>query len=128
MERYCKDINSEAACALAMAKTMILPAAYRYQGELASIAASLKTLGKNPHLGTLETLTDLVAKLEDKIGDLDESLNHKGSHDLADEGKHFYNDVAPAMLAVREISDQLETIVADDLWPLPTYREILFIK
>jgi glutamine synthetase len=128
MERYCKDINSEAACALSMAKTMILPAAYRYQGELANIAASLKSLGKNPHLGTLEALTGLVAKLEDKIGELDKSLNHKGGHDLADEGKHFYNDVVPAMLSVREIADQLETIVADDLWPLPTYREILFIK
>jgi glutamine synthetase len=128
MERYCKDINSEALCALSMAKTMILPAAYRYQGELAGVASSLKAVGKNPHLGTLETLSGLVTKLEDKIAKLEASLNHKGSHDLAAEGKHYYDDVVPAMSGVREVADQLEQIVADDLWPLPTYREILFIK
>ena len=128
MERYCKDINSEALCALSMAKTMVLPAAYRYQGELASVAASLKAIGKNVHVGTLETLTGLVAKLEDKIAKLESALNHKGAHDLAAEGKHYYDEVVPAMGAVREIADQLEQIVADDLWPLPTYREILFIK
>jgi len=128
MERYCKDINSEALCALSMAKTMILPAAYRYQGELATIAASLKTIGKNPHLGTLETLTGLVAKLEDQIAELEVAVGHKGGHDLAAEAKHYHDEVVPAMLGVREIADQLEQVVADDLWPLPTYREILFIK
>jgi glutamine synthetase len=128
MERYCKDINSEALCALSMAKTMILPAAYRYQGELANVAASLKSIGKNVHVGTLDTLTNLVAKLEDKISKLEGLLNHKGAHDLAAEGKHYFEEVVPAMGAVREIADQLEQIVADDLWPLPTYREILFIK
>jgi glutamine synthetase len=128
MERYCKDINTEAQTALSMAKTMILPAAYRYQGELAATAASLKAIGKNPHLGTLESLTGLVAQLEEKIGALEKATCHKGAHDLAGEAGHFYNDVIPAMSAVREISDQLEQIVADDIWPLPTYREILFIK
>ena len=127
-ERYCKDVNAEAACALSMAKTMLLPAAYRYQGELAATAANLKAIGKNPHLGTLETLTSLVAKFEQTISDLETSMNHKGAHDLLAEATHFYDHVIPAMLAVREVADQLETIVADDLWPLPTYREMLFIK
>jgi glutamine synthetase len=44
------------------------------------------------------------------------------------EAKHFQNDVLGAMKAVRDVADKLEGIVADDLWPLPTYREILFIK
>jgi glutamine synthetase len=127
-ERYCKDINSEALCALSMAKTMILPAAYRYQGELASTASALKAIGRNPHLGTLETVTTLVSKLEDQIAELEATINHKGGHDLAAEAKHYHTEVVPAMSAVREIADQLEQIVADDLWPLPTYREILFIK
>ena len=51
VERYCKDINMEGLTALAIAKTMILPAAYRYQGELAGTAASLKALGKTAHIG-----------------------------------------------------------------------------
>ncbi len=126
-ERYCKDINAEAQCCLSMAKTQILPAGYRYQGELAAVAASLKQLGKDPHLGTLDKLTGLVAAMEGKIADLESSLDHK-SHDLSAEAKQFYDKVVPAMLGVREIADQLESIVADDIWPLPTYREMLFIK
>ena len=64
MERYCKDLNTEAQAALQIAKTMILPAAYRYQGELVDIATKLKTLGQSPHLGTLDKLTRLVGELE----------------------------------------------------------------
>ncbi len=127
-ERYIKDINTEAQCALSIAKTQLLPAAYRYQGELAKIAADLKTCGKNPHLGTLETLTGMVAKFEEAINALDHAANHKGAHDLTAEAKHFNDTVKPAMLAVREIADTLETIVADDIWPLPKYQEMLFIK
>ena len=127
MERYCKDINTESLAALSIAKTMILPAAFRYQGELAATAASLKALGKTPHLATLDTLTDLVAQLEANIAKLEGAVEHHGG-DVMSEAKHFENDVIPAMAAVREVADKLEGIVADDLWPLPTYREILFIK
>ena len=128
VERYCKDVNTEAQAALSIAKTMILPAVYRYQGELASTAAALKAAGKSPHMGTLDTVTDLVADLEKKIGLLEGSMGHHGNGDLLAEAKHFQSTVLPAMKAVRDVADKLETIVADDLWPLPTYREMLFIK
>ncbi len=128
IERYCKDINTESQAALSMAKTMILPAAYRYQGELAATAASLKALGKAVHMGTLETVTDLVGDLEEKIAALEGAMGHHGNGDLLGEAKHFQGAVLPAMKAVRDVADKLECIVADDLWPLPTYREMLFIK
>jgi glutamine synthetase len=129
MERYCKDINTESQAALSIAKTMILPAAYRYQGELATTAAALKTaLGGNVDLGTLKTVTQLVSELEKTTASLESTTNHQGNGDLMAEAKHFQNDVIPAMKAVREVADKLEGIVADDLWPLPTYREMLFIK
>ncbi|MEX0977527.1 MAG: glutamine synthetase type III, partial [Pirellulales bacterium] len=129
MERYCKDINTESQAALNMARTMILPAAYRYQGELAATAASLKAaLGGNVDMATLKTVTQLVADLEKNIASLEASINHKGASDLASEAKHFQSEVIPAMSAVRGVADKLEGIVADDLWPLPTYREMLFIK
>jgi glutamine synthetase len=128
MERYCKDINSEALCALNMAKTMILPAAYRYQGELAGTAASLKAIGKNVHLGTLESVTELVAELEETTGKLEDAVEHHTSGDVAAHAKHYNDTVIPAMTAVRTVADKLESIVADDLWPLPTYREMLFIR
>ena len=44
------------------------------------------------------------------------------------EAKHFQQDVIPAMTELRSAADKLEVIIPDDLWPLPTYREMLFIK
>jgi glutamine synthetase len=128
MERYCKDINTEAQAALQIAKTMILPAGYRYQGELVDIASKLKGLGQTPHLGTLDKLTKLVGELESRIGALEKSLGHHGGGDLRAEVGHFHDAVIPAMVGLRETADQMEVILPDDLWPLPTYREMLFIK
>ena len=129
MERYCKDLNTESLSALNIAKTMILPAAYRYQGELASTAAALKAAtGAAVHMGTLDTVTKLVGDLEKNIGALEAAASHHGGGDLLAEAKHFESKAIPAMKAVREVADKLECIVADDLWPLPTYREMLFIK
>ncbi len=127
-ERYCKDVNTESLACLNIAQTLILPAAYRYQGELAAIAASLKTIGKNPHLGTLDTLTALVADLENAIAKLEHSLDHKASGDLLSHAKHYRDSVIPAMAGVRAVADKLEGILADDAWPLPKYSEVLFIK
>ena len=53
---------------------------------------------------------------------------HHGAGDLRAEVGHFHDDVIPAMTALRETADQIEVILPDDLWPLPTYREMLFIK
>ena len=128
MERYCKDINTEAASAVQIAKTMILPAGYRYQGELVDTASKLQTLGKPVHMGTLDKLTKLVGEFEGRIESLEKVLGHHGAADLRAEVKHFHDDVVPAMAALRETADQIECILPDDLWPLPTYREMLFIK
>lgn len=106
---------------------MILPAGYRYQGELVDTASKLKNLGQTVHMGTLDKLTKLVGTFEQRIETLEKALAH-GGHDLHAEVKHFYSDVIPAMVALRETADQIEMILPDDLWPLPTYREMLFIK
>jgi glutamine synthetase len=128
VERYCKDVNSESLVALSVARQFILPAAYRYQNELAGTAASLKALGKNPHLGTLDKVTDLVAQLESASEKLEGAINHKSGGDLLSHAKHYRDEVIPAMNVVRSIADKLETITPDDIWPLPTYHEMLFIK
>ena len=127
-ERYCKDVNSESLTALNIARQFILPAAYRYQNELAGTAASLKSLGKNPHLGTLDKVTDLVAQLEGAVEKLEGAINHKSGGDLLSHAKHYRDEVIPAMNVVRTIADKLEAISPDDVWPLPTYHEMLFIK
>ncbi len=128
MERYCKDIHTEASSALQIAKTMILPAGYRYQGELVDTASKLKALGRDVHMGTLEKLTRLVGELEQKIEALEAVAEHHAGGDVAAEARHSHDAVIPAMVALRETADQIEAILPDDLWPLPTYREMLFIK
>ncbi len=128
VERYVKDINTESLVALSMAKQMILPAAYRYQGVLAQVAASMRAAGKTPDTSSLDRVTSLVANLEKRIADLETAINHEEAADILGHARHHRDRVIPAMLETRKVADELENIIADDIWPLPTYREMLFIK
>jgi len=56
------------------------------------------------------------------------ATEHTGPGDALAHSKYSKDSILPAMKAVRELGDKLESVVADDLWPLPTYREMLFIK
>ncbi len=118
VEQYVTTINIEAETAASIARTMILPAALRHLAQLKAA-------------GVLELVREtdaLVKKLVTSIKAL-EKVNV--AHPDGDALKHavFMRDkVLTAMNAVRIIADQLERIVADDLWPLPKYSEILFIK
>ncbi len=127
-ERYVTEIKAEADCAMEIVKTMILPAAYRYQGELASTAAALMAAGKQADTRSLDKVSALVSTLEDRVTDLDAALAEHPAGNVVKHALHARNRVFPATLAVREVADKLEEIVADDLWPLPTYQEMLFIK
>ncbi len=128
VERYCKDVATESKLCLNIAQTMILPACYRYQGQLASTAAAIKTATGSADTTQLSRIGELVAKLEAGIAALNSAINHEAHGGLVDHAKHFRDEVLPAMLEVRSVADVLEGLVADDLWPLPTYREMLFIR
>ncbi|HYO97156.1 MAG TPA: hypothetical protein VER33_21750 [Polyangiaceae bacterium] len=73
-------------------------------------------------------MSDLTAELEKGIATLEHTMGHEGAESSLAEAKHFRDDVLPAMAKVRAAADALEGVVADDLWPLPTYQEMLFIK
>ncbi|HEX4412452.1 MAG TPA: glutamine synthetase III [Lacipirellulaceae bacterium] len=129
LEQYCKTVYSEANLTLEMAKTMIFPAAIRYQNELASTCANLKLLGYEFDTDTLDKVTELVKSLQDSISVLNMALgkvSHGGGAHKAAE--YCASDLLPSMSMVRKYADELENWVADDLWPLPTYQEMLFIK
>jgi len=126
-EQYVKTISTEAKLMVEIARTMIFPAAVRYQNQLATTCTNLKQLGYTFDTDTLDEITKLVKGLQDSTTALDKSLAHHGGG-LVDEAKHFCKTVLPAMSKVREFADKLEGFVADDLWPLPTYQEMLFIK
>ncbi len=128
LEQYCMTVNVEAQLTIEMARTMIFPAAIRYQNELAATCANLKLVGYEFDTDTLDVATSLVKSLQDSIAVLDKAMSEDGAVDLVDEARHCCDVVLPAMSTVREYADELEGIVADDLWPLPTYQEMLFIK
>lgn len=128
LEQYVKTIKVEASLMIEMGRTMIFPAAVRYQNELASTCANLKMLGYDFDTNTLDKMTTLVKSLQDSINALESKLNSHPEGDLLAETKYFCFDVLPLMTDVRTAADELEGYVADDLWPLPTYQEMLFIK
>ncbi len=128
LERYCLDVNTEAQLALEIAKTKILPAALTYQTQLSTLAINLKTLGKEPSTALLDSVMALTSELEAGITTLEHELAHESSDDTKAHALHFRDKVLPAMLQTRVAADALEGMVSDELWPLPTYQEMLFIK
>ena len=117
-EQYSVKINIEAETAASIARTLLLPASVRH-------LALLREAGVEKLIG--ET-AELVDKFVDSILAL-EKVN--AAHPDVEGIKHaayMRDEVVPAMDGVRAIADQLERIVADDLWPLPKYSEMLFIK
>ncbi len=131
LENYKKTINVEAQMTALIAKTMIIPAAIRYQGEIAHSLAAVKSAGVN-NLGEQEALlkdiSSTINELQKKTAALVHATEHAGAGNAFDHAKYSRDSIIPAMNAVRALGDKLESVVADDLWPLPTYREMLFIK
>jgi glutamine synthetase len=120
LEQYVTKLNIEAETASSIARTMLLPAAAR---QLAML--------RDAQLPELVAETEaLVAEFVSAIKALESAnLEENQPHDdLLTHATYMRNTVIPAMEATRAAADKLEKIVADDLWPLPKYSEILFIK
>jgi glutamine synthetase len=120
LEQYATKINIESETAAAIARTGILPAAVRYLNEL-------KASGLDELIGEIEPLIKelhyAILKLED--ANLKENQDDRTAVRWA---AYMHDRVIPAMDDVRDVADRLEALVADDLWPLPKYSEMLFIK
>jgi len=120
-ERYVKVQNIEANATSEIAKTQIVPAAVRYLGEM---AAASKSKGVTKLADKIAGLADTLLASIETLEAAQEAAHKAGS--LHAEAKAFKEKVIPAQDAVRAAADELETLVADDLWPLPKYRELLF--
>ncbi len=128
LEQYCKTLRTEARLMIRMARTIIFPAGMRYQGELASTAASMKAIGKDFRTVTLDAVTEQLRGLQDAIGSLEAVLAGADEKPLEERAAYYCDRVLPVMGEARRYADLLETRVADDLWSLPSYQEILFGK
>ncbi len=129
-ESYSKAVNVEAQLSLMMAKTQILPAVLKYQGNVAQSVLATKNAGVDVagQLDMLKGLASQIGDLQKAIAELDKACAHHGSTEPFEHAKHYRDAVIPAMNHLRQVADKLETQVDDDLWPLPTYREMLFIR
>jgi glutamine synthetase len=127
LEQYAQTIAVEARLTLEIGSTVILPAAVRYQTEVATNIGALKAAGAKADVAILTEVSDPIAALRTALGGLRAALTKDAGHTALAEATHAASDLLPAMSAVRAAADELETIVADDLWPLPTYQEMLFI-
>ena len=130
LEQYNKTVNIEAQLMVLMANRYILPAGFRYQGQLASSVAAVKAVGGSAKetRKTLDEVTKLVDEMKTRVDALYGLLEHESNGDATKHAKYFRDKVIPAMTALRESGDGLEALVPQDLWPLPTYREMLFVK
>ncbi|QQE12820.1 glutamine synthetase III [Planctomycetota bacterium] len=127
-EQYILALRVEANLVSKLGRTMIFPAAIRYQNELATTCANLKAVGYEFDTNTLDRVTALIKDLQDALDTLEIENEKEVEGEAMDHAKHYLNVIVPLMNAVREASDALENMVADDTWPLPTYQEMLFIK
>ncbi len=132
LEHYIKSRNIEAECTLDIAKTMILPACIKYEGDLASTVVALANAKGSSK--AVKTQTDMLNKYAEGVADLDTAVNNLDAilekrdsiHDESKKAEFYCNEVLPAMDAVRTLADMLEEITDDEIWPLPKYREMLF--
>ncbi|BDX31290.1 glutamine synthetase [Mycobacterium antarcticum] len=125
-ETYILTVGVEAKLTLEMGSTVILPAAIRYQTELAANVATLKAAGMEPDTTLLETVSAPISELTGALTALKTAMGEHGGESAAEEAAHAQS-LLPLMDAVRAAADTLEGVVADDLWPLPTYQEMLYI-
>ena len=120
LEQYVTKINIESETAASIARTMLLPAAARHLALL--LEAQLTELaGESSDL--IEEFASAIKRLEEV--NLSENQPHG---DVLEHAEYMRDKVVPAMETMRAAADKLEKVVADDLWPLPKYSEILFIK
>ena len=119
LEQYVTKLNIEAETAASIARTMILPAAVRHLTELQASGIE----------GLVAELTPIVEEFVGAIQTLEKvNRDHPDDGEILAHAEYMRDSVIPAMNDVRAIADGLERLVADDLWPLPKYEEMLFIK
>jgi glutamine synthetase len=117
-EQYTIRANIEAETAASMAKTTLLPAALRHVALVE--AAGMDALASDAR--------SLVSEFVEAIGELEAANVYPDGVEGLELAIHARDRQLTALERVRELGDALEKIVADDLWPLPKYSEILFIK
>jgi glutamine synthetase len=129
LENYNKTINVEANLMVLMANRYILPAALEYQKNVGQSVAAVKAGGGSSVQGKklLSAYTKLVDRFKAQTDVLAGLIEHADAS-AEKHAKYMRDKVVPAMTRLRELGDEIEVLTPHEIWPLPTYREMLFVK
>jgi glutamine synthetase len=126
-EQYILAIEVEGRLALRIARTQIHPVVTTFLERLASSIREQEALGLSTDRGVLQQVAQLNQQLVQRCGALEGALQG-APHELHGHLRHCADTLMPLMGQLRETVDGLEGLVDDDLWPLPTYQELLFVR
>lgn len=128
VERYVKTIDIEIDTLLEMTQTLVIPAVEKQLQNLTWTQQNIASASLKKHhmdrVQKLETTFESILSLQDELTRLTEST--RALHDETAKMKKLAQDIQPLSFRLRDVCDQAERLVADDLWPLPKYREMLF--
>ena len=127
-EQYVLSIEVEAKLVVDMAKTMIYPAAMRYLSDLGMTGASMIDMGVELDGSIAKTVADEINAMMFAVEKLAAAMEKDDFSSTEEHMQYCANDIRGLMDEVRSHADVLETEVADELWPLPKYQEMLFIR
>ena len=131
METYCKTLHIEALTMADMVKKSIYPAVLAYMTSVAESIRVKEALSVDvPHeseTALLARLSGLADRLMETCRALEAALsNAERSEDIRVEAEYYRDHVFPAMQEMRAVADELETVTSKDLWPFPTYTDLLY--
>lgn len=131
LEQYCKSINIESLTMIDMTKHQIIPAAIKYATKLALSVNAVKSAGADASVQSeiLEETSSYLISLKQKLAELEKVTSEaKTKGDCYAQGMYYRDIVFKSMEELRIAADKLETIIDAELWPLPTYAQMLFMS
>ena len=134
-EIYCKKVQIEARVMGRMALNHIIPAALDYKKVLLDNIAGSKEVFPEDYavvaafeIETVKKISECVSELQKKVEDMTEARKRANVLENAYAKAMAYHDIAESLFSIRKPLDKLEEMVDNKLWPLPKYRELLFIS
>ena len=129
-ETYAKEINVEARAMIDIAAKQIIPAVIKYAKHLADAIISIQTIpGMDVSVETelLKETTKLLRESQTALKILQEKTEAASLIENNERQARYYHDeVNTAMEALRKPIDQLEMIVDKEMWPMPSYGDLMF--
>ena len=127
-EQYIQSIEVEAKLVIDIAKTTIYPAAVRYLSDLTMASAGLAEISIDMDNSIAEAIAAEAKAMMAAVAKLSTAMEKEDFASTEEHMQYCANDLLSLMNEVRSHADKLEAEVADELWPLPKYHEMLFIK